>query len=118
VFSGHAVQLAAIDPSGKRALECDAFVLDDSGIAAAVKWAADRNAKGLNLYWQPNAVRSGINRRPKKEDIAAVRVLQADIDPVDGERPEVAKERLIALAQRLHGTEAQPMAAASNYCGG
>lgn len=52
---------------------------------AAAVWAVDRNEQGQNIYWSPNAVRPGLNKKARKEDVVAVRFAHVDIDkPRDG----------------------------------
>ncbi|WP_375250422.1 AAA family ATPase [Sphingomonas sp.] len=48
---------------------------------AAAAWAADRNAGGANIYWSPNAVRPGLGKKARKEDVVAVRFAHVDVDP-------------------------------------
>lgn len=52
----------------------------------ADEWAQAENAKGRNIYWTSNVVRPGLNRKPKKGDLTAIRIAHTDIDPPkDGE---------------------------------
>lgn len=53
---------------------------------AAAAWAAERNAAGANIYWSPNAVRPGLDKKARKEDVAAVRYAHVDVDPPKGGR--------------------------------
>ncbi|MDI6027162.1 DUF5906 domain-containing protein [Corticibacterium sp. UT-5YL-CI-8] len=48
---------------------------------AAAEWARAENAKSRNVYWTSNIVTPGLNRKPKKSDIASVRIAHVDIDP-------------------------------------
>lgn len=74
---GDQIHLVAIPPDD------GATVGRDFGIAfeAAARWARDRNAEGMNVYFTVNRVRSGVNKKPAKADIVAVRCAHVDIDP-------------------------------------
>lgn len=77
---GDAIQLvtfpAAGGPSKARWFGADA--------AGAAAWAAERNAAGANVYWSANVVRAGLTKKASKEDVAAIRYAQVDIDPPKG----------------------------------
>jgi hypothetical protein len=39
-----------------------------------------------NIYYSVNPTKTAMNKKPKKEDIAAVEYLLGDLDPKDGEK--------------------------------
>ncbi len=75
------IHLTAIDP--KKSLPT---VGRDFGedVAAALAWARERNAEGLNVYYAVNRIRDGLNKRADKGDITAIRFAHVDIDPPKG----------------------------------
>lgn len=75
------IHLTAIDP--KKSLPT---VGRDFGedVAAALVWARERNAEGLNVYYAVNRIRDGLNKRADKGDITAIRFAHVDIDPPKG----------------------------------
>ncbi|RUP22324.1 AAA family ATPase [Methylobacterium sp.] len=67
----------------------------------------------LNLYWTVNEVRADIppgTIKPRKEHIAWIRAVVADIDPAGGTAAEVREQRaeLYALVEELADGEAPP----------
>jgi hypothetical protein len=52
-----------------------------------------RNKPTCNLYFQLNAAKPNIKKKPEKDDIVAVEYFHADLDPVGNETPEQAKAR-------------------------
>ncbi len=72
------IHLVALDPEKRRHPEGRDFGRD---IDAAVAWAAQSNAGGLNIYWTVNLVRPGVNKKPSKDDIEAARFAHVDVDP-------------------------------------
>lgn len=73
--------LTAIHPEGRRPTEGHDF---GSDVEAALGWALERNAQGLNVYFAVNRIRDGLNKRANKNDISAVRFVHVDIDPPKG----------------------------------
>lgn len=71
------IQLSAIHSDGGPP-ECRWFGND---VAAATKWAAERNGRGCNIYWSVNYVQPGLNRKAAKADIIGFRYVHVDIDP-------------------------------------
>lgn len=78
---GDATHLVAIPAEG--GLTHGRWFGDDAVGAAA--WAVERNGAGDNLYWSPNAIRPGLNKKARKEDVTAVRFAYVDIDPPRGD---------------------------------
>ena len=48
---------------------------------SAIKWALEQNGEGKNVYFSVNRIRPGVNKKPAKPDIVAVRFAHVDIDP-------------------------------------
>lgn len=71
---------------------------------AAATWAANRNAAGANIYWSPNAVRPGLDKKARKEDVVAVRYAHVDVDPPKDGR---AFDKAAAVAS-LHAADLPP----------
>ena len=72
------IHLTAIDPEKSRPTIGQDFGTD---LSAAVKWAAERNAVGTNVYFAVNRIREGRHKRAEKKDVTAVRFAHVDIDP-------------------------------------
>jgi len=84
--------LTAIIPDGhttttsaQTAAEINAFVREHNG--------------KLNIYYSVNPLRHLMFKKAAKTDIAAIEYLLADLDPADGETPEAAKVRYLALLE-------------------
>jgi hypothetical protein len=75
-YLGGYIHLVAIMPDGPT-IGRD-FGNDKESAAA---WALEQNAEGKNIYFTVNRVRPGVNKKPTKADIAAVRFAHVDIDP-------------------------------------
>lgn len=95
------IHLTAIDPEKKRR----PVGIDFSGdTTAAADWAIERNSEGFNVYFTVNRVRDGVNDKPSKDDIIAIRFGHVDVDPPKGcaaftmEEREAAYDRLIAAS--------------------
>lgn len=83
--------LVAMDPEAGP-VDARTFPSDDQ--AAIAGWV-DARAGRLNIYYTANEVRPDLGpRKPKKEDIAAVRVIYADIDPQAGHDLEAERARI------------------------
>jgi hypothetical protein len=54
-----------------------------------------------NIYYSVNPTKAALNKKAKKEDIAAVEYIHADLDPVDGESPAEAKQRYLRALQNF-----------------
>jgi len=52
-----------------------------------------------NMYYSVNPSKAPVNRKAKKEDIAAVEYVHADLDPADGESPFSSQAALMSRAQ-------------------
>ncbi|WP_299307846.1 DNA-primase RepB domain-containing protein [uncultured Croceicoccus sp.] len=52
-------------------------------IDAAAAWARRQNARGSNIYFTVNRAADGLHKKPRKDDIDAVRFAHVDIDPKD-----------------------------------
>jgi hypothetical protein len=95
------IHLTAIDPEKRRPVIARDF---GSDVTAAVEWALECNTEGRNVYYTVNCVRTGVNTKPRKDDIVAVRFAHVDVDPPKGaasftvEEREAAYERLLAAA--------------------
>jgi hypothetical protein len=79
-YPGGLVEVRAIPPAGRvlaRLFDCDA-----DGIARAVKWAAQRNAEGFNVYVGINPRRPG-TRRDRPASAADVEVATAHVLDLD-----------------------------------
>lgn len=75
--AGNAIHLTAIDPRGG-SVTARWFGANAVG---ATDWAAQHNSDGKNIYWSPNVVRQGLNKKARKSDIVAGRYAHVDIDP-------------------------------------
>ncbi len=51
---------------------------------AAIEWALSQNAAGMGVYYSVNGVRTGLNKKAKKDDIVDIRFAHVDIDPPKG----------------------------------
>jgi len=76
------IHLTAITPDGPT--EAKDFGQD---IIAAVQWAKHRNIDGKNVYFTVNRVRSGVGKKPTKNDIIGCRFAHLDIDPPNDGSP-------------------------------
>src|SRR5262249_42614248 len=86
--------LTAIEPDGKTttitartADQVEAFVR---------KWNGRRN-----FYYSVNPIRTPLNKKAAKTDIAAIEYALADLDPNEGETPEAAKARYLKALERF-----------------
>ena len=70
--------LVAIKDHNNKAAKTFNLPSDISKAAKAVEAATD---KGCNVYWSVNPPKSVISKKPKKSDIAHVRIVHVDIDP-------------------------------------
>ena len=70
------IHLTAIIPDGPTSARD--FGTDST---SAIKWALDQNGDGKNVYFSVNRIRPGINKKPAKFDVVAVRFAHVDIDP-------------------------------------
>jgi hypothetical protein len=61
-----------------------------------------------NLYYSVNPIRNPVNKKAAKTDISAIEYALGDLDPVEGETPEVAKAR---YQQTLEAFELKPTGA-------
>lgn len=52
-----------------------------SNYEAAVAWVAEQNGRGMNIYFSPHLVRTGLHKQPQKSDITKPRLVSVDIDP-------------------------------------
>lgn len=72
------MHLVCIRPEGGNAV-ARAFGLD---YAAGDRWAYDQNRAGFNVYFTVNQTPDGLDRKPRKADITAVRAFHVDVDDV------------------------------------
>src|SRR5262245_23030428 len=56
----------------------------------------DDHGGAANIYYSVNPTKRDMNRKAKKEDIAAAEFIFADLDPRNDETPEAAKQRYLA----------------------
>lgn len=93
------IHLTAIAPEKSRLTVGQDFGTD---VNAAAAWASEMNTACYNVYYTVNRVRPGVNKKPEKTDITAVRFAHVDIDPPKGcasftpEEKEDAYGRLMA----------------------
>lgn len=92
------IHLTAIAPEKSRPTIGQDFGTD---VNAAVKWAAEQNAAGMNVYFAVNRIRDGLHDRAKKEDVTAVRFAHVDIDPPKGHASFTEEEKEAAYARLL-----------------
>jgi hypothetical protein len=92
------IHLTAIDPEKRRPTIGQDFGTD---VSAAVKWAAEQNAAGMNVYFAVNRIRDGLHDRAKKEDVTAIRFAHVDIDPPKGRASFTEEEREHAYSRLL-----------------
>lgn len=91
------IHLTAIDPERRRPT-IGRDVGTDAKCAAA--WTEAQNAAGMNLYYTPNRVRSGVAKKPLKADISTIRVAHLDVDPPKG-RASFTEDEKRAVEERL-----------------
>lgn len=68
--------------------------------AEIAAWAAERNARGYNIYFTPNPLRRAVSTKPKKDDIAAPWVLSVDLDPPEDARPYAERRKAVLAAAK------------------
>jgi predicted P-loop ATPase len=91
--------LTAIDPENGK---IETVAIDN---AQQVETFLLRHAASRNIYYSVNPLKSAIDKKAKKSDIASIEYLHADFDPADGETPEAAKRRYLeALRNFDHQT--------------
>lgn len=73
------VLLVSIDPSGVSPPTGKQFTMPDDA-QDAVSWAIEQN-KTRNVYWTPNLIEPGINRKAGKKHVVAASYYWADCDP-------------------------------------
>ena len=81
--------LTAIEPDGP----IRTATFDDLGEAR--KFIERHNDNGENLYYSVNPIKQPINKKARKEDIAAATFLWVDCDPHKDERPDDCKLRVL-----------------------
>ena len=67
-------------PGADKKHTCTGLGYTSDTLAAAQVFIDAAAAAKLNLYWSPNPVRSHINKKPAKADIAAMRYAHLDVD--------------------------------------
>ena len=92
--------LTAIVPDG----DTETITVRDA--VAVRKFVAAHNGK-RNLYYSVNPTRTALSKKAAKTDIAAIEYALADLDPKEGESPEVAKARYL---DALKAFELEPSA--------
>lgn len=71
---------------------------------AAVDWAYAQNLAGKGVYWHPNLLRNGLNKKSAKTDVVAARFVHGDLDPPKdslGWTPDQRSEVIDALDNEL-----------------
>jgi hypothetical protein len=96
---GDQIHLVAIVPNGPAAGKDFGTDID-----AAAAWAIKQNREGKNIYFTVNEVRPGVNKKPEKADIVAVRFAHVDIDPPKDGGPFDAS----AVCERLENSVTPP----------
>jgi hypothetical protein len=92
----------SIDPNSGDIITQTVRSVEDVGT-----FVSEHNGK-QNLYYSVNPTKTAMDKKPAKVDIAAIEYLPADLDPLDGEKPESAKARYL---DQLNGTfEPKPSA--------
>jgi hypothetical protein len=89
--------LVAIDPERKAAPSARTF---DGAVWAADslrEWLRVQNEHQRNVYWSVNPTRAPMDKKPTKNDVAAVRFLHVDVDHRAGEDFVPEHERILAL---------------------
>jgi hypothetical protein len=71
--------------------------------ATASAWIADQNRQGFNLYYQPNPHKKILQRKARKDDIAAVAYFFADLDPPKDATPDELAAWRTDVLQKLSG---------------
>jgi hypothetical protein len=69
--------IVAIDPDREQIVAC-AFTADT--IEQAPAWIDERQRERKNIYWSVNPLRSSLNKKAEKKDVAAMAWLHVDID--------------------------------------
>lgn len=85
-YISYAIHLVAIKPDADpdKPEDTQGRHFNDDHDAAA-SWAVRMNRAGFNVYWSVNVVPTGMNKKPKKSDISAMRFAHLDLDrPKDG----------------------------------
>src|SRR6478735_6281846 len=85
--------LTAIKPDG------NTITITATSTGAALKFVTKHDGV-RNLYYSVNPTRMEMTRKAAKTDIAAIEYLLADLDPAEGEAPEMAKARYLATLSR------------------
>ena len=77
-----------------------AFWLDATCVDRATRWAAEQNRVGFNIYFTANLPRQGLQKKPTKADIEAIRCIFADLDAKDGRTMDDCLEALTQLSKQ------------------
>lgn len=96
------IHLVAIHPSREEISGRD-FGLD---VDAAESWAINQNRAGRGIYWSPNSIAPGVQKKPSKADVIGARFVHVDIDPPKG-ATWTAEEKAGALG-RLQDCQPHP----------
>lgn len=94
------IHIVCINPNGLQITGKDY----GTNVENAIEYCQSKNDSGLNVYWTPNIVRAGVNKKPSKNDIIAARYCYVDIDqPKSGGKFDKA-----AIAEGLAGHKVPP----------
>lgn len=96
------IHLVAIHPSREEISGRD-FGLD---VDAAESWAINQNRAGRGIYWSPNRIAPGVQKKPSKADVIGARFVHVDLDPPKG-ATWTAEEKAGALG-RLQDCQPHP----------
>lgn len=96
------IHLVAIHPTRDEISGRD-FGLD---VDAAESWAINQNRAGRGVYWSPNRIAPGVQKKPSKADVTGARFVHVDLDPPKGET-WTAEQRGAALG-RLQDCQPYP----------
>ena len=96
------IQLVSIAAIKGGAVEGRCF---DMNAKTAAIWAAAQNRMGKNVYWSPNCVTPGLNKKAKKGDILTARFVMGDADFYKVADPSQAQ---IEARRKLQGLATPP----------
>ena len=75
------IHLVAIHPTRGEISGRD-FALD---VDAAKSWVINQNCAGRGVYWSPNRIAPGVQKKPSKADVLGARFVHVDLDPPKGQ---------------------------------
>lgn len=99
------ITLTAIIPDGPTTTATFAKTTDSR--MKAIKWIAEQQAAGKNIYYQDCSV-SSIGKRPVKADVSLIHCAHADLDVKGDLSPEAHAKALAAILAVLEGYSIPP----------